>query len=332
MRTGYALLPLGSLLIPLARADYFFKTSYTGRDFLEHWTWQTLDDPTHGRVDYVDQATALQRNLSFASDSKFVMRADSINVVPASAPRGRSSVRIQSVEAFSEAVIILDLQHMPEGCATWPAFWSLSQAGPWPKGGEIDIIEGVNLSDENLSSLHTSPSCTMAPRRRMSGIASSLDCDTNVNSNQGCGVQYADPLSYGALFNQYDGGYYVIVRTKYEGVSVWFWNRWDPAVPWEVKLPPTTDLFGPARVFPTALWGVPDAKFEFGSNCDYEEHFDAHNLIFDLTFCGDWAGNTYATSGCPGTSCVDYVNNNPAAFQNAYWEVNAMHIYTRLGA
>jgi len=21
----------------------------------------------------------------------------------------------------------------------------------------------------------------------------------------------------------------------------------------------------------------------------------------DITFCGDWAGNSYATSGCPGT-------------------------------
>ena len=27
------------------------------------------------------------------------------------------------------------------------------------------------------------------------------------------------------------------------------------------------------------------------------------NVAFtlDITFCGDWAGNSYATSGCPGT-------------------------------
>ena len=23
--------------------------------------------------------------------------------------------------------------------------------------------------------------------------------------------------------------------------------------------------------------------------------------VIDITFCGDWAGNDYATSGCPGT-------------------------------
>ena len=52
-------------------------------------------------------------------------------------------MRITSLKAYDEAVVVLDLQHMPEGCGTWPAFWSLSQQGPWPQGGEIDIIEGM---------------------------------------------------------------------------------------------------------------------------------------------------------------------------------------------
>ena len=70
------------------------------------------------------------------------MRADfQNNVDPTS--RGRNSVRIQSRKAYDESLIILDLQHMPEGCATWPAFWSLSQKGPWPHGGEVYIIEGT---------------------------------------------------------------------------------------------------------------------------------------------------------------------------------------------
>ena len=95
-------------------------------------------------VSWIDGSTSLPLHTHLdciASEYKFVMRADYQNVVPASA-RGRNSVRIQSVDAYSEAVVILDLQHMPEGCATWPAFWSVSQAGPWPQGGEIDIIEG----------------------------------------------------------------------------------------------------------------------------------------------------------------------------------------------
>jgi hypothetical protein len=44
---------------------------------------------------------------------------------------------------YGDAVMVLDIDHMPAGCATWPAFWTLSSAGPWPRGGEIDIIEGL---------------------------------------------------------------------------------------------------------------------------------------------------------------------------------------------
>ncbi len=114
------------------------------------------------------------------------MRADDWSIVAPSA-RGRDSVRISSQNAYDEAIFVLDLQHMPAGCSTWPAFWTLSKAGPWPNGGEIDIIEGdiplissrlesprnadacalstlgVNLNSHNIASLHTTPGCTMPP-------------------------------------------------------------------------------------------------------------------------------------------------------------------------
>ena len=117
----------------------------------------------------------------------------------------------------------------------------------------------------------------------------STDCNAFRNENQGCGVQFRNPLSYGALFNRYDGGYYAVVRTRYGGVRIWFWNRWDSDVPWEIRHPPTGDsglLAGLApRVVPTPLWGQPQAVFEFGEGCNLADHFDAHNLVFDLTFC-----------------------------------------------
>jgi hypothetical protein len=72
------------------------------------------------------------------------MRADDWSIVDP-ATRGRDSVRISSQSAYGDSVIVLDLAHMPSGCATWPAFWTLSQKGPWPNGGEIDIIEGMLL-------------------------------------------------------------------------------------------------------------------------------------------------------------------------------------------
>ena len=74
----------------------------------------------------------------------FVMRADDWSIVDPSA-RGRDSIRISSQNAYSESIFVLDLAHMPAGCATWPAFWTNSQKGPWPDGGEVDIIEGTLL-------------------------------------------------------------------------------------------------------------------------------------------------------------------------------------------
>ena len=69
------------------------------------------------------------------------MRVDATNIVPLSA-RGRDSNRITSMTTYNDSLMVLQLTHMPVGCATWPAFWTLSARGPWPKGGEIDIIEG----------------------------------------------------------------------------------------------------------------------------------------------------------------------------------------------
>ena len=101
------------------------------------------------------------------------MRADSQNVVQP-ADRGRKSVRIHSNKAYDEAIVVLDLQHMPEGCATWPAFWSLSQQGPWPNGGEIDIIEGTSLPA--LSS-------ALNPRRRRLNVEpSSSTCASQAST------------------------------------------------------------------------------------------------------------------------------------------------------
>lgn len=248
------------------------------------------------------------------------MQADSTNVVPKGS-RGRDSIRLISKAAYADSVIILDLEHMPWGCATWPAFWTLSATGPWPQGGEIDVIEGVNQLSENLVSLHTSPNCSMPQSRDQTGVVASTNCDASVNYNQGCGTDLPSPASYGEGFNEGGGGYYALSRAKGEGISVWFWPRGGSQIPLDVE--ENWPIVDPSQ------WGTPGAYFPTNSNqCDYETHFNAHNIIFDLTFCGDWAGTVWSTSGCGSETCVDYVDNNPEKFQDAYWEVNSLRVYT----
>ncbi|KAI0769731.1 concanavalin A-like lectin/glucanase domain-containing protein [Trametes elegans] len=280
MRVRFTTVSLACLLVPHARAGYTLADEYIGQGFLNGFVWETEDDLTHGRVNYISQAEALQKNLTFVSDTKFVMAADSANVVPPDA-RGRDSIRIHSAKAYDEAVVVLDLQHMPEGCGTWPAFWTLSETGPWPNGGEIDIVEGVNLAKTNQAALHTMPNCTMENTLRlMTGNATAPNCDVNVNYNTGCTVAFRKPATYGPNFNAAGGGYYALARSKKEGVRIWFWGRDDCTVPEEVRAPKPGQ-----EVHPTLWWGLPEAAFPLGENCDYESHFAPHQLTFDLTFC-----------------------------------------------
>jgi len=97
-----------------------------------------------------------------------------------------------------------------------------------------------------------------------------------VNNNQGCGTQFTIPKSYGIPFNNAGGGWYAMQKTAADGISVWFWSRRDPNVPDEVRS-------GEDSISPKS-WGMPSAWFP-STNCDYASHFNAHSIIFDLTFC-----------------------------------------------
>lgn len=64
------LLAFASLMVVNAQSlfpslTYNLIVSHIGYDFLGNFSWETADDPTNGRVNYVDKATALKDNLTF---------------------------------------------------------------------------------------------------------------------------------------------------------------------------------------------------------------------------------------------------------------------------
>lgn len=67
MHAGHALLALGTALIVPVTAQFGLKDTFIGQDFFGGFNWETFDDPTHGRVNYVDQGTAQQTNLSYGT-------------------------------------------------------------------------------------------------------------------------------------------------------------------------------------------------------------------------------------------------------------------------
>ena len=70
MRSRHAI--LAALSLPLsqcASAGFSLKDKWAGNDFFRDWNWETKNDPTHGRVNYVSQAEAIAKNLSYGTSS-----------------------------------------------------------------------------------------------------------------------------------------------------------------------------------------------------------------------------------------------------------------------
>lgn len=302
----------------LAGAVYTLDECVRGEGFYDSFNFENITDPTHGRVTYVNQTTAERLNLTYATSDTFILRADDTAILSVN-DSGRNSVRIRSNHKYHEHVVVFDIEHMPEGCGTWPAIWETEEPD-WPASGEIDILEGANNVVPNQSTLHTSHNCSMPNNTIQSGEFITTNCDASVAYNAGCGVKLTeDKKSFGPGFNSIGGGWYAMERTLHY-IKVWFWERNDPFVPWDVS--------SGAWIVDTNNWGIPAANFPNNTECDIQSHFGGNHIIINLALCGDWAGNSalYNASGCP-LDCVTYVNNNPTAFTNAYFQISSMSVY-----
>lgn len=212
-------------------------------------------------MNYVDGSTAQQDNLTSVNNGVVTIRSDSTNVASG---RGRNSVRLTSYKQYTHGLVVLDLEHMPgSACGIWPAFW---MTGPsWPNNGEIDIIEGVNYQSTNAMTMHSNSGCTMVNK-----ICQGF---------QGCGVQEGGPASFGDGFNSANGGVYAMEWTS-TAINIWFFGRNNiPAGATGANPDPSS-------------WGSALASFQGGSGCNIDDHFNNNNIVFDTTFCGDWAGTS----------------------------------------
>ena len=225
------------------------------------------------------------------------------------------------MKEYNKGLFVLDIKHMPGGiCGTWPAFWSLGRE-PWPVKGEIDIIEGVNKNSVNKFVIHTDTSCK-TDGKGQTGIQALRDCAFDSPSgSSGCDVNDVNTKTYGAGFNANNGGYYV-TEWQAEGIKMWFFPRGSAPKSLMTGEPDTSEF------------GIPNANFK--GDCDIEKRFLDQRFIFTNTFCGDWAGNNYADSGCPMyqglngmESCKKYVAENPAVFKDAYWRISSFKTYNK---
>lgn len=275
-----------SAVLPCAFADtysYTLEATYSGSTFYDNFNFFTDSDPTHGFVQYVDQATAVASNLVGYGQGTAKWGVDNTTVL-SSTSSGRPSIRLEGKDDFNHGLFLADIKHMPGSiCGVWPAFWTLGDA-TWPSHGEVDIIEGVNLQQNNQFTAHTGDNCTMAFTGQ-TGPAYSTDCALSSGGTAGCAVGSSKANDYGTGFNTNGGGVYAMQWTS-SFIKLWFFPRG--------SIPSSITAGSPD----VSTFGTPQANFDGGS-CNIDSHFVNHRIVFDTTFCGDWAGSVYASSGCP---------------------------------
>ncbi|KAJ3119893.1 hypothetical protein HK100_000116 [Physocladia obscura] len=300
--TGYTLIDVYDSSNILAKVNFFNGT-----------------DPTDGEVDYVSEAIAIADGLAYTSNGVAYFVADNHTEYWGV---GRQSVRWSSQAAYNTGLFIFDIAHMPTGCGTWPALWLLGSGQTWPYAGEIDVIEGVNTNTQNSQTLHTQPGCAFtASELNQTGTLEFDDCNSanGANNNLGCGVTNTANNSYGVGFNAIGGGVYATKWTNV-GISIWFFPR--NAIPSDI----TAGTPNPAG------WGIPSSNWPFGSTCQ-ASFFSNMQIVLDTTFCGDWAGSVYGNGdGCLGgtglPACNWFVQHSPTAFDDAYWAINSLKVYS----
>ncbi|KAF9076327.1 concanavalin A-like lectin/glucanase domain-containing protein [Rhodocollybia butyracea] len=293
------------------------QDEYSGSTFFDNFTFYTGPDPTHGTVNFTDSVTAFSSGLAFVQDNGVViMQGDNFTTLAEGV--NRNSVRISSNKQYNTGLFILDINQAPWGCGVWPAFWTVG-GGTWPLTGEIDIIEGVHDNEHNQVTWHTGPNCTLNATASFTGTvvqtngANNTNCDGNDNDNAGCGITEWSRASYGPFFDQQGGGVFAM-KWDENGIAVWSFYR--AAIPQDVQ----------AGSPNPSGWGEPVAQL-LPDACDPISNFVNHSIIFDITFCGDWAGNSYATSGCPGTCSSQLME--PSNFNNATWSINSLKVYRK---
>ncbi|KAF8665074.1 hypothetical protein AX16_000542 [Volvariella volvacea WC 439] len=316
--------PLPTNSVPTS-SPWKLREAHEGQDFFNGWSFFTDSDPTHGTVQYVDEATARRNSmLEVNSAGNAVMRVDTTPRVSGN----RQSVRITTFTTFNgPTIFILDAVHMPTGCGTWPAFWT---NGPnWPNGGEIDIVEGVHDYTNNQATLHTSMGCRLpssnSDELRMTGtVIHGTDCAVDTTDNQGCGIRARSSNSFGSGFNANGGGVYAM-KWDETGIAVYFFPAGQVPVDIQTETPlPDT-------------WGRPMARFP-PDQCNPQQFFHDQHAIINTSLCGDWAGGVWNDAGIPGqeqscaqrtgfSTCEEYVRNNGDAFRDAYWEIGSVKVY-----
>ncbi|KAJ7637081.1 glycoside hydrolase family 16 protein [Roridomyces roridus] len=308
-----------SLLLPGITSSYNIVDDFSGLDFFDRWDFYgNYDNLTLGDVVWLDEPTAFEQELALVNAAgNVIIKVDNFSNVPFN--QKRNSVRITTQSSYDLGSLwVIDLVHLPFGCSVWPSIWTL---GPdWPNGGEIDIIEGINLMPSNQYALHTTPGCIHTTPPTQTGNSTLVDC----SQPSGCLVGELAPNSFQSGFAAADGGVYA-AQFDYTGIFIWFWTR--------SNVPPSIVGSTPTSSIDLSDWGPPSASY-VNTSCPIEQFFGPQKMVIDITLCGEWAGipadyqQACAGAGPTGICYNDNVVGSGANYNDAYFEIKSVRTYT----
>lgn len=146
----------------LSEVDYITSKTVTASSLAKYIS---LNEAQNSRLVYIDQN----------KNDAFIIRVDNSSL---NTPT-RNSVRLQSRATYGDGLIVIDLNHTPQGCGVWPAFWTRTRNGT--SNQEVDIIENVNdLKAGHVLALHTDTSCSIRnsslEQKQLGRFGTSLQC------------------------------------------------------------------------------------------------------------------------------------------------------------
>jgi len=290
--------------------------NYTGSSFFDRWTFYSgIDVNTTGNVLYQTKEAAQSLNLtSVNSAGNVIIKVDNTQNGEGNSTFGRPSVKILSNDTLTAgSLMIMDAVHLPFGCSVWPAYWT--QGSNWPDDGEIDIVENVNLATTNRYALHTLQGCMhpAAGQVNETGKLIAPDCFNQTNGNEGCLVQESNSQSYGAAFASSGGGVYATLWDN-DGIKIWFFPR--------SQIPSDVESSNPNP----SSWPAPSAFYP-QSSCDTSKFFGPQTIIFDITICGNFAGQQQVFQQTCQGNCLDLVQN-PTNYNDAFFEIKYLAVFS----
>ncbi|KAF8217767.1 concanavalin A-like lectin/glucanase domain-containing protein [Mycena galopus ATCC 62051] len=302
------------------------KSTLEGSSFLDFFNYDSGTGDNSGVANYVN---GVSEGLAYTSGDQVILAVDTAEDVSA-----RNSLRMVSKTTFNavnQNLFIFDIAAMPAVCGTWPAVWFTG--ANWPYQGEIDVVEGVSLYNQNIYSVHTGSGCTI-PDSSVSAMTEvtivqstgGTNCDATVDP-AGCGFTDKKATTFGPGFNAAGGGVFAL-EFDTSGIKTWFWQT--GSVPSDV----TSKAPNPST------WGSPRMSVPT-SSCSPTTYFSDLMMVVDTNLGGTFTEGVWDTNGAGGqaTSCksqtgadsaADYVLSHGSEFGDAaQWKINGFYIYNQ---